>query len=500
MPRRIPPVLWLAIPLAFVLFLYRIDAFGLIGPDEPRYASIGRQMARSGDWITPRLWGAPWFEKPALLYWMTGAAFRLGLGPDLAPRLPVAFLSVAFLAFFWWIVRREFGCQAASLAVLILGTCGEWIGFSQVGTTDLPLAATFSAAMLLALPWIARGETRLLPAAAALMGFAVLSKGLLPLVLAAPVVPLVWWLGRAAAGSGKPLPALRHLLRPRVAAPFLLVALPWYLLCYLRNGPAFLLEFFWRQQFRRFTSGELQHGQPWWYYLPVLAAAVLPWSALFPLLCRRSFYRDWRRLLPLAWLLFGLVFFSLSRNKLGGYVLPLLPAAALLFALAIEEVPDARAWLAACALLLVAYPVAIPVLPAALAWGLSRAARPELQWFWLLPVLAAAAVWALAARGKRVAAVAAIAAGVSAGVFYARQSAAPLVDAAASSRGLWRQIQGRGGQVCIAGIGRDWVYGLNYYSEAPLPDCAAQPRPLQIVQFPGQPPRLSAAPAAPGSP
>ena len=68
MPRKIPRLLWLAVPLAYFLYFYRLDAAGLIGPDEPRYASIGREMARSGDWITPRLWGLPWFEKPALLY------------------------------------------------------------------------------------------------------------------------------------------------------------------------------------------------------------------------------------------------------------------------------------------------------------------------------------------------------------------------------------------------------------------------------------------------
>src|SRR5580658_1547395 len=79
---------WLAIPLLVILYFSGLSASGMLGPDEPRYASIGREMARSGDWITPRLWGQPWFEKPALLYWITGAAFRLGLGDNLAPRLP----------------------------------------------------------------------------------------------------------------------------------------------------------------------------------------------------------------------------------------------------------------------------------------------------------------------------------------------------------------------------------------------------------------------------
>ena len=111
MPRKIPRLLWLAVPLAYLLYFYHLSAVGMIPPDEPRYASIGREMARSGDWITPRLWGEVWFEKPALLYWMIGGAFRMGLGPDLAPRLPIALTAVAFLAFFWWFVRREFGSR-----------------------------------------------------------------------------------------------------------------------------------------------------------------------------------------------------------------------------------------------------------------------------------------------------------------------------------------------------------------------------------------------------
>src|SRR5947207_5372847 len=96
----------LAIPLVYFLYFFSLSGVGLLGPDEPRYAAIGREMARSGDWITPRLWGEPWFEKPPLLYWMTGTAFRLGLGEELAPRLPVALMSVAFLIFFYWVMSR----------------------------------------------------------------------------------------------------------------------------------------------------------------------------------------------------------------------------------------------------------------------------------------------------------------------------------------------------------------------------------------------------------
>src|SRR5438046_4773933 len=103
------PHFWLlAALLIYFLYFFHLTATGMLGPDEPRYAAVGREMARSGDWVTPRLWGEAWFEKPALLYWMTGAGFRLGLGDELAPRLPVALLSLLFLAFFPLFLRREF--------------------------------------------------------------------------------------------------------------------------------------------------------------------------------------------------------------------------------------------------------------------------------------------------------------------------------------------------------------------------------------------------------
>jgi len=482
MLRRVSPLGWLILPGAYFLYFYGLGVIGLLGPDEPRYASIAREMARSGDWITPRLWGQPWFEKPALLYWMTGAAFRLGLGEDLAPRLPVALLSVAFLAFYWWILRREFDELQAWLSVLILGTCGAWIGFSQVGAPDLPLTATFSVAMLLALPWIARGDARWLPAAAALLGLAVLAKGLVPLVLATPIVL-----------RG---PRLQELIRPRVVAPFLAVAVPWYLLCYLRNGRAFLEVFFWQQQVARLTSPALMHIEPWWFYLPVLAAALLPWTPLAALLFTRRVYADPARRFLLAWVLFGLVFFSISSNKLAGYILPLLPAIAALMGSALAEIAKARIWLAACAALLVAFLAAGSMLPHAVAEGLSRAPLPAFHWTWLLPAAIAAGAWQLESRKRRLAAVASIAVCVSAAVVWLKRVDAAEIDRVASARGFWREIAGRSNDICVDSLSRNWRYGLNYYSVAPLPDCSDQPRPLEIKQFTGGTPYIAPAPAA----
>ncbi|MGA2039323.1 MAG: glycosyltransferase family 39 protein [Bryobacteraceae bacterium] len=516
---------WAALALLCLVYFYRLDAAGVLGPDEPRYASIGREMARSGDWITPRLWGQAWFEKPALLYWMTGAAFRLGLGPDLAPRLPVALCSVAFLVFFWWLLRREFGGSVAWLAALILATSAEWIGFSQVGVTDLPMAAAFTAALLLALPWVERGETRGLIGAGALLGVAVLAKGLVPLALAAP---LVW-------------PAWKHrrslpLALPRIAVPLLAVCLPWYGLCYLRNGPAFLTDFFLKHHFGRFASDALQHREPWWFYLPVLAGALLPWTPLIFATIRRGFYRDTRRLFLLLVVLWGLLLFSASVNKLPGYVLPLVPACAILMALGVEEPVRARgpavsssipfqpvrakenspgrepwetsppgeprneaeeiparnrripALLALCGLLLVSFPIAGAVLPGALLAGLSRTPLPAFHWIWLAPLPVAAAAWILVRRQRRLAAVACVACGAALGVLYLKRDVMPEVDRVASARPLWLRISAQADRTCVEPIQRSWRYGLNYYSVAPLPDCPAAGRPVHVIQAPGRPP------------
>ncbi len=471
--------------MAYLLYFFRLGGVGLLGPDEPRYAAIGQAMARTGDWITPRLWGEAWFEKPALTYWMTAAGFRLGLGRELAPRLPVALVSAAFLIFFYWIVKREFGSFTAGAATMILGTSAAWVGFSQVGVTDLPLTAAFSAAMLLALPWIGKRDGRYLAAASASLGLAVLAKGLLPLVLAAPVALRLRW--------------FRDLLRPRVVVPFVVIALPWYVLCYARNGAVFLHEFFVVHHFERFTAGGLLHVQPWWFYLPMLPALLLPWAPLLLAAGPGPEWREPRRLFLLLWAGFGLVFFSASRNKLPGYLLPLLPAVAILMALGLERGRAAAerragytaALLAACALLLAAYVVAAPLLPAAISNTWATAPHLAFHWIWMLPLVPAVAVWRLEARGRRLAAVAVIAGGAVAGMAFLKITAEPAIDRMATARDLGRQVAVDAQAVCLEGIRREWQYGLNYYTGTSLPDCRTAPKPFRVIEKAGFPPRLT---------
>jgi 4-amino-4-deoxy-L-arabinose transferase-like glycosyltransferase len=478
-PRKIPLAVWLVLPLAYFLYFFRLGGAGLLGPDEPRYAWIGRAMAQSGDWITPRLYGAPWFEKPALLYWMIAAGFRAGFGPDVAPRLPVALLGTAFLFFYWWILKREFGCRAAWLATLVLGTSVAWMAFSQAAVTDLPLTVTFGAAMLLALPWVSKRETRWLPAASALLGAAALAKGLVPLALAAPLVMRArWW---------------RDVVKPRVVLPFCLVALPWYVLCYARNGWPFVEEFFVRHTFGRFVSTELQHVQPWWFYLPRTPALLLPWTPLLILVVMAGWRREPRRLFLLLWVVCGLVLFSASVNKLYGYVLPLLPALAAMAGIALDEARDARGWLASCAALLVAFPAAAPILPAAVANEWAAAPRVAFDWTWLTPIVAVAGAWWLEARGWRIAAALVVAAGAGAGLTYLKVRCEPEMERVSTARAAAEEAARHRGEICGEPMRRDWQYGLNYYLGTVLPPCEDKSLPFHVLQEPGRAPEVRRA-------
>lgn len=475
-PDRIRIILTAAV-LIYFLYFFGLTAAGLIGPDEPRYAAIGREMARSGDWVTPVLWGQAWFEKPPLLYWMTAAAYRAGLGPDLAPRLPVAALSVLFLYLFWRLTRSEFGPQAALYGTAILATSAGWASFSHVALPDLPLAASFSLAVLLGLRWASTQRTAYLFGAWFCLGVAVLAKGLVPLVL---FLPFLWYVRDR-------LPAFFH---PGAVGAFLVTAAPWYVLCTMRHGADFLAEFLGRHHLERFAGGDIHHPRPFWFYLPILPAAIFPWTPWLVPLFRPDFYRDPRRRFLGLCVLFGLLFFSASVNKLPGYLLPLLPALAVLAALAMVEVRDARLLLTASITLLLLVPVISGSLAPALAAGLSRA--PMGSWHWPFAVtIASLAIlaWLLEEAGRRRAAVLLVITAATVGVMFIKVKALPQVDRWASARRVWEQVGSRSGAACVETIHRNWKYGLDYYAGTPLPPCAAaREGTVRIGQLPGRPP------------
>jgi 4-amino-4-deoxy-L-arabinose transferase-like glycosyltransferase len=434
----------------FFLYFFGLTRTGLLGPDEPRYAAIGRAMAATGDWITPRLWGQPWFEKPALLYWMTAAGFKAGLGPDWAPRLPVALMSVAFLLYFFVVLHREFGGRAAWYSAAMLATSAGWLAYSHVAITDVPMSAAFTAAMLLAGFSEPRASASRSLASGILLGLAVLAKGLVPLVL---FIPVLWF--------------LRHRLRDLllIFAAAALVATPWYALVTLRNGAPFLEDFFWKHHFDRFLSSSLLHGRPFWFYVPVLLAGLFPWIPMLALLFNRRLYQDRRAQFLLAWFAWGFVFFSASRNKLPGYLLPLLPPIAALMGIALSEAARARILLAACGLLFFIAPPLVEVLPQALVNGISHVSLH----FTLAGILGCSALAVGCALGRRERSFAALALLSTATVVWVVWRVYPVLDRELSGRPLWL-AQGRS-ITCVPPTNRSQRDSIRYYLGQNLPDC-----------------------------
>ncbi len=469
---------------AYLLFFYGMGLRGVVGPDEPRYASIARAMAESGDWITPRLDGEPWFEKPALLYWLGAVGVALGVEPDLAPRLASALAATLFLLYFHRRLAAAFGELAADAGAAVLATAGGWAAFAQAGVFDALLAASLGGALLALLDWVADPrDKRGLPLFGALLGLSVLAKGLVGPALAALALAGVC----RERGVGATAQDLFH---PRAMVPFAAVAFPWYILCYLQNGRLFLDEFLWRHHVQRLYSAEIQHLQPVWYFAPVLLCAVLPWTPLLATLRKQDWTRDSRAAFLAVWALTTFVFFSLPANKLPGYILPALPPVCALLGLRLARPPTPRLALPACALLLIALPLTAELLPKALADGLSDAWPPEA--FPVAPltavVLLAAAVALAGWRGRAGWATALVAAAAVLGVAGLKRQVYPHLDIAAGTRAFYRGIEDRASQTCIGEVRRHVAYGLAFYSHGTLPPCTSQPRPTRIE---GDPPRIS---------
>ena len=415
-------------------------------------------MAQSGDFVTPRLNGTPWLEKPPLTYWLTAVGHGVGLPDEWAARLPQALLSVAFLAFFYVVLAREFSAQLGLIATAILATSVGWLAYSYAALTDLPMSAALFSAILIT--QFSTSSRRNSLSAGALLGVAILAKGLVPVVLFAPV----WLFAR-----GK---------RLSLIAGALIVAGPWYVLCWAQNGRLFWDEFFWKQHIARFFTPALEHVQPIWFYVPVVIAGLFPWSPLFGLLFTRRMYNDSRIRLLGGWVIFGLLFFSASTNKLPGYVLPLLPGLAILMATAalalMQERPKRLApWLSACALLLGLIPTVAAILPIALRSGLSRTTF-QFAPFGFAAVFLAALVYYLCSSNKADIAVYLIVIYIVCTLVYGKQNLLVVLDKSVSVRPFAR-ANPAASEACVYQVPRALEYGLDYYFGHHLFNCVERP-------------------------
>ncbi|MDE2309607.1 MAG: glycosyltransferase family 39 protein [Betaproteobacteria bacterium] len=336
-PRR---WLWLLLAVA-VIWFGNIEYRKLIKPDEGRYAEIPREMVVSGDWVTPRLNGLKYFEKPPLQYWATATAYTVFGEHQWTSRLWTALTGFAGLLLVWYAGTRLFGCAAGRYAAMLLGGSLLYVLMAHINTLDMGVTFFITlgiAGLLLGQQAESDARTRRnwMYLAWAALGLAVLSKGLMGLVLPGAALFLysvaqrdiaVW--KRMHWGAGLLL--------------FLLVTAPWFYLV-MQANPEFFQRFFIYEHYLRFTTKVHARYQPWHYFIPVLLAGMLPWTILmFDTLVRtwKNSARTDKAFNPerflLIWAVFIYVFFSVSSSKLPSYLLPMFPALALLMGKQVAE-------------------------------------------------------------------------------------------------------------------------------------------------------------------
>lgn len=319
------------------LFVYGLGQFGLIGADEPRYAQVAREMLERHDWITPVLGGRPWLEKPPLYYWQAMLAYGIfGVG-DWAARLPSALdASLLVLAMYFFLRRFRPGFELDG--ALITASSAAIVGYARAASTDMALAAAFGIGMLGWWAWRESEKRMYLAVFYGFMGLGMLAKGPVAPFLAALIIFLY-----ACAVRDLRL-VLKGLWLPGVAL-FCAIALPWYVVAQMRN-PGFFHEFIVQQNLSRFSENLYHHIEPLWYYLPVTALALTPWTVFVTAALVQAVRLWWAKPRPAdaastdvekqfstfacCWLVVPMMFFSISQSKLPGYILPAMPAGTLL--------------------------------------------------------------------------------------------------------------------------------------------------------------------------
>ena len=313
------------------------SVLGLVGADEPRYAQVAREMLARHDYITPVLYGKPWLEKPALYYWRAMFTFKDFGVHGWSARIPSAEFAWILVVLIYLHMRR-FRPGGQLDAALITVSCAAIIGFARGASTDMQLAAPFCIGMLGWYAWYETDKKFWLFDLYFFGGAATLAKGPVAPFMALAIIFL--------------FAALRRewsLLRRTIWWPgivlYLAMVLPWFIAVQHRN-PQFVRVFFLEHNLERFATDRFHHAHAIWYYIPVMALAVMPWlaiacSALWDAV--RTSIDEWKvRRNPdryvgnprtgdafpeflVLWAIFPVIFFSFADSKLPGYILPAVP-------------------------------------------------------------------------------------------------------------------------------------------------------------------------------
>jgi 4-amino-4-deoxy-L-arabinose transferase-like glycosyltransferase len=341
-PSALAKRLYILLFIAIVaLYLYGLGGLPLLGPDEPRYAQVAREMFLRGDLVTPTLGGHTWFEKPALLYWLMIAAYKVFGVNEFSARLGPALCGLLTIAAVWRVGRevervssesQDFAFWTTLVAASALGL----IVFSRAASFDITITTTttWALACFVLYELNLRRRSGFLVGFYLCVGLSLLAKGLVGVVIPFGVVGSYFLLRRQWPTRRVWLSVLWGL--PLAAA----VSALWYGPVIARHGWPFVHEFFIQHHFARYVSNKYHHPQPIYFYPAIILMLALPWTAFLVEALAKIRGWAWRendalsivRVFSLAWLAMPIVFFSFSGSKLPGYILPALPAAAFLIA------------------------------------------------------------------------------------------------------------------------------------------------------------------------
>lgn len=325
--------------LVFILFFIAYGAFlgsyPLFVPDDARYIEVAREMARSGDYVIPRMDGFIFIEKPPLFYWLEATAMNLGGTSLWVARSANMLLGVLGCLLVYAFGRSFYGRKTGWYAAAVLGSSIIYIVLSRTITTDMTLTFCLSASLLSFLHayLLAPGTAKRMwcYVAYACAGLAVLAKGLIGIVFPVMIIGL-WVLLRWDWKS------LRYFYIPSGLLVVLLVALPWHILAQQANADFFDFYII-GQHFARYATMEAKRYQPAWFYFAIVIGGFLPWTAFLPNMIKQYVQQGWQtwRQNPVnsflcIWVVFIFTFFTASNSKLVPYILPIFPALALLIA------------------------------------------------------------------------------------------------------------------------------------------------------------------------
>ncbi|MBW1953554.1 MAG: glycosyltransferase family 39 protein [Deltaproteobacteria bacterium] len=316
----------LLLGLAAGLFFFRLGVPGLMDPDEGRYAEIAREMWVRSDWITPHLNQVKYLEKPPLVYWLTSVSLAVLGKTETAARLVPALSAIGGILAVYGLGRVMFNPTTALMAAAVLLTSVGYVIMGRILTLDMTLTCFLTLGIGLGYLAITRERRAYLPWAYLSLALALLTKGLVALVLPGLIFG-AWAVAR------RDFKMLLRLWDSRGFLILLLVGLPWFVLVTLYN-PEFPGYFLFQEHWQRYLTSYSHHEEPVYYFVGIVALGLLPWSFLLPWALgqrrvNQTPVEQQDNLFLLLWMGVILIFFSVSRAKLAPYILPALPPLAL---------------------------------------------------------------------------------------------------------------------------------------------------------------------------